>query len=89
LRPVSLDLSQEAVSLRGWNKHGRSNFVLRLCRMHRHKLNMLLAPPVFEPVEQAALRRRKLEFQIEALCSARDVGVTLRDLRVRGGKGLR
>jgi hypothetical protein len=53
--------------------------------MDRNKLNVLSAPSVFEPVEQAALRRRELEFQIKALCSASDVGVTLRDLRIRRG----
>jgi hypothetical protein len=50
--------------------------------MNRYKLDVLLAAPVFELVEQTALRRGQLEFQIETLCSAGDVSVTLRDLRV-------
>jgi hypothetical protein len=53
--------------------------------MHGNEFDVLLAAPVFETVEQAALRGWELEFQIKALCSARDIGVTLRDLHICRG----
>ena len=55
LCPVCLDFFEEAVALGRRHEHGGRDLVRRLSRVSRDEFDMLLAPAVFQLVEQRCL----------------------------------